>query len=49
VPAAALTSFAREADRAEILRAGFQLHLAKPIESRALVAAVMNLVEMRAL
>jgi PAS domain S-box-containing protein len=48
VPAAALTSFAREADRTEILRAGFQLHLAKPIESRALVAAVKDLVGMRA-
>jgi PAS domain S-box-containing protein len=47
LPAGALTSFAREVDRVEILRAGFQLHLAKPVESRALVAAVTSLAEMR--
>ena len=40
VPAAAITAFAREADRAEALTAGFQLHLPKPIQAEALIAAV---------
>jgi len=40
VPAAALTAFAREADRDEALTAGFQLHLPKPIQAQALLAAV---------
>jgi CheY-like chemotaxis protein len=40
IPAVALTAFAREEDRQEALQAGFQLHLAKPIEPRSLVAAV---------
>jgi len=43
IPAAALTAFAREEDRERALRAGFQLHLAKPIEASALVAAVARL------
>ncbi len=44
VPAAALTALAREEDRQRALAAGFQLHLAKPIEGHALIAAVANLV-----
>jgi CheY-like chemotaxis protein/anti-sigma regulatory factor (Ser/Thr protein kinase) len=43
VPAAALTSLAREEDRIEALRAGFQLHLAKPIDAVSLVNAVVTL------
>ena len=43
VPAAALTAFAREEDRALALNAGFQMHLAKPIDSSALIAAVATL------
>ena len=43
IPAAALTSFARDEDRQEAIKAGFQLHLAKPIDSRLLVQAVVNL------
>jgi signal transduction histidine kinase/CheY-like chemotaxis protein len=43
IPAAALTAFAREEDRQQALAAGFQLHLAKPIEIGALVAAVARL------
>jgi signal transduction histidine kinase/CheY-like chemotaxis protein len=43
IPAAALTAFAREEDRERALRAGFQLHLAKPIEAAKLVAAVARL------
>jgi signal transduction histidine kinase/ActR/RegA family two-component response regulator len=43
IPAAALTAFAREEDREQALRAGFQLHLAKPIDAASLVAAVATL------
>jgi signal transduction histidine kinase/ActR/RegA family two-component response regulator len=43
IPAAALTAFAREEDRQRALQAGFQLHLAKPIDARELVDAVANL------
>ena len=40
IPAAALTSFARQEDRQHALQAGFHLHLAKPIEPRHLIEAV---------
>jgi CheY-like chemotaxis protein len=43
IPAAALTSFARDEDRQQALRAGFQLHLSKPVDPRSLVEAVANL------
>jgi signal transduction histidine kinase/CheY-like chemotaxis protein len=43
IPAAALTAFARDDDRERALAAGFQLHLSKPIEASALVAAVASL------
>jgi signal transduction histidine kinase/CheY-like chemotaxis protein len=43
IPAAALTALARDEDRERALRAGFQLHLAKPIDASALVAAVASL------
>ncbi|HET7619342.1 MAG TPA: ATP-binding protein [Vicinamibacterales bacterium] len=42
-PAAALTAFAREEDRQEALRAGFQMHLTKPIDAASLIAAVASL------
>jgi signal transduction histidine kinase/CheY-like chemotaxis protein len=42
-PAAALTALARDEDRQQSLDAGFQLHLAKPIDSAALIAAVAGL------
>ena len=45
IPAAALTSFAREEDRQQALQAGFQVHLTKPIDSWALVQAVVNLAQ----
>src|SRR5262249_10677312 len=41
--AAALTAYARSEDRVKALRAGFQLHLAKPIDPEALMAAVAAL------
>jgi CheY-like chemotaxis protein len=40
LPAAALTSLARDEDRQHALQAGFQLHLAKPMDSHALIEAV---------
>ena len=43
IPAAALTAFARNEDRQQALEAGFQLHLAKPIDAEALVSAVATL------
>jgi len=43
VPAIALTAYAREEDRLRSLEAGFQAHLAKPVEPGALVTAVADL------
>jgi CheY-like chemotaxis protein len=43
IPAAALTAFARDEDRRQAIQAGFQMHLAKPIDARSLVAAVATL------
>ena len=42
VPAIALTAFARSEDRTRAMMAGYQVHLAKPIEPRELVATVAN-------
>ncbi|MET0624549.1 MAG: ATP-binding protein [Pyrinomonadaceae bacterium] len=43
VPAAALTAYVRAEDRVKVLRAGFQLHVPKPIEPAELVTVVANL------
>jgi CheY-like chemotaxis protein len=43
MPAAALTAFARSDDRVKALRAGFQIHLAKPIDPAELVTTVAAL------
>jgi PAS domain S-box-containing protein len=43
LPAAALTSFTGEDDRQHALRAGFETHLAKPIDAHSLVEAVATL------
>lgn len=43
IPAAALTAFARAEDRVRALRAGFQSHLAKPIDADLLVTTVARL------
>jgi PAS domain S-box-containing protein len=43
VAAIALTAYARAEDRVQALRSGFQLHIAKPVESTELLAAVANL------
>lgn len=42
-PAVALTAFARSADRTRAMLAGYQVHLAKPIDPRELVAALKSL------
>ncbi len=42
-PAVALTAYATDADRVRAARAGFQTHLSKPVDSAALLAAVMDL------
>ncbi|HKI02399.1 MAG TPA: ATP-binding protein [Thermoanaerobaculia bacterium] len=42
-PAAALTAFARSEDRRRALQAGFQLHVAKPVEVQELATVVANL------
>jgi CheY-like chemotaxis protein len=43
VPAAALTAYARSEDRIKAMRAGFQIHLAKPIDPAELVTAIAAL------
>ena len=43
IPAAALTAYARSEDRVKVLRAGFQIHLAKPIDPGELVTTVAAL------
>ena len=43
VPAAALTAYARSDDRMKALRAGFQIHLAKPIDPAELVTTIAAL------
>ena len=47
VPAAALTAYARTEDRMRALRAGFQLHLAKPVQPSELVTVVASLAARR--
>jgi len=43
VPVAALTALARSEDRIRVLEAGFQLHLAKPVEAADLIVGIQNL------
>jgi signal transduction histidine kinase/ActR/RegA family two-component response regulator len=45
VPAIALTTFARSEERTRALLAGFQLHVAKPVEQAELRAAIASLVQ----
>jgi signal transduction histidine kinase/CheY-like chemotaxis protein len=47
VPAAALSAYARTEDRLRALRAGFQLHLAKPVQPSELVTVVASLAARR--
>ena len=43
MPAVALTAFARSDDRRRAMLAGFQVHLAKPVEAAELCAVVASL------
>ncbi|WP_199326679.1 hybrid sensor histidine kinase/response regulator [Nostoc sp. FACHB-888] len=45
IPAIALTAFARNNDQHKALKAGFQMHLSKPLNPEKLVAAIAKLVE----
>ena len=47
VPAVALTALARSEDRTRALRAGFQMHVPKPVDFAELVAVVQNLASLR--
>ena len=42
-PAAALTGLCTAADRARTLRAGFEFHVAKPVDARRLVSVVATM------
>lgn len=42
-PAVAVTAFARSEDRVRALRAGYNMHLSKPVEPRELVAVLSSL------
>lgn len=43
-PAIALTAYARDKDKQRALEAGFQVHLAKPLDPEKLIAAIARLV-----
>ena len=45
VPAIALTAYARTEDRLQALRAGYQMHVPKPVELAELVAVAASLVQ----
>ncbi|MGF2036601.1 MAG: ATP-binding protein [Nostoc sp. CmiVER01] len=44
IPAIALTAFAKNDDRQEALKAGFQMHLPKPFNPEKLIAAIVQLI-----
>jgi PAS domain S-box-containing protein len=44
VPAVALTAYARSEDRLKALRAGYEMHVPKPVELTELVAVILSLV-----
>ena len=45
IPAIALTAYARVEDRVRALNAGFQTHIAKPVEPAELIAVITSLVK----
>jgi CheY-like chemotaxis protein len=47
VPAIALTGYATRKDRDRALAAGYQLHLAKPVEPAELIASIARLLGRR--
>jgi PAS domain S-box-containing protein len=46
LPAIAVTAYARPEDRQRSLLAGYQMHLAKPVEAREIVAAIAGLIRL---
>jgi signal transduction histidine kinase/CheY-like chemotaxis protein len=46
LPAIAVTAYARPEDRQRALLAGYQMHLAKPVEAREIVAAIASLIRL---
>ena len=48
IPAVALTAYAGDVDRQQAIKAGFQQHIAKPIDGNAMIAIVLELVQKRA-
>ncbi|MBD2534924.1 response regulator [Nostoc flagelliforme FACHB-838] len=48
IPAIALTAFARNNDQEKALKAGFQMHLPKPLNPEKLIAAIFKLMERKA-
>ena len=47
IPAVALTAYVRSEDRTRALTAGYQAHLAKPVEPSELVAMIASLAGLR--
>jgi PAS domain S-box-containing protein len=47
IPAIAVTAYARAEDRQRSLLAGYQMHLAKPVEARELIAGIASLLHLR--
>jgi CheY-like chemotaxis protein len=45
MPAIALTAYARTEDRLRALRAGYQMHISKPVELAELVAVIASLIQ----
>jgi PAS domain S-box-containing protein len=45
IPAIALTAYSRVKDRLEALAAGFQMHLAKPVDASELAVAIASILE----
>lgn len=45
LPAIALTAYARDTDQQQVLQAGFQQHLAKPVEPEVLVGEIAKLLK----
>ena len=46
IPAIALTAYARTEDRTRAFRAGYQAHLAKPVEPAELIATIASFAEL---
>jgi CheY-like chemotaxis protein len=44
IPAIALTAYARTEDRMRVLRAGYQMHVPKPVEFAELIAIIASLI-----